>query len=398
MEANETWPAQAAAALRLNSAGGPKTLNEDPFNVYAEELALQECQKGFVVERQLAETDFLMSSCGCHIQGTPDGGFIDSEGSLRLVQVVRVPLLPDMNASAVGDILYNTILAKIVKSQTWMRATCTLPCDFTIFCWLPPVGAYDVCLRDTEALLWTDALLWNVRSGGWPFSLRIEVPQAPSKMFPLLFGGGGSLNVRKDYFSGLSFLLDPSDYEDSDTEDETLEWYLFGDPSDEEAQDGNATADAAYDAHALALLINMVEGREPAVEAGVQALAALLGIEAEAPAGAHRAAPALCCRRASPGPAGPPRFAARGPRAELRADIAAKPTWDAPSRPTLLGLPLRARGAFHHVRTQGLCWWGDGIGARVGVGVGAGSLQMERAMLLTASAAHELASHAPRVF
>lgn len=358
MEANETWPAHAALASSLSTAGRPKTLNEDPFNVYAEELALQESQRGFVVERQLAETDFLMSSCGCHVQGTPDGGFIDSEGSLRLVQVVRVPLLPDMNADAVGDILYSTVLAKIVKSQTWMRSTCTLPCDFAIFCWLPPVGAYEVCLRESDALLWTDALMWNVRSGGWPFSLRIEVPKDPGKMFPLLFGSGGSLNVNKDYFCGLSFHLDPCDFEEIDTEDETLEWYLFEEQLGEEAEHEDLPAHAAYNAHAVALLVNMLEGRDPVDEAGVPARGALPGIGAEDPADIHRAAFGLFYRCMHPGPAGPPRFAAREPRSKLRADISASPTGDSFRKPPLAGLPLSSRGAFPQALIQGLPWWG----------------------------------------
>jgi len=373
--------------------GRPKTLNEDPFNVYAEELALQECQTGFVVERQLAETDFLMSSCGCHVQGTPDGGFIDSEGSLRLVQVVRVPLLPDMHADAVGDILYSTVLAKIVKSQTWMRATCTLPCDFTIFCWLPPVGAYHVCLRESDALLWTDALLRNVRSGGWPFSLRIEVPKDPGKMFPLLFGSGGSLNVSKDYFCGLSFYLDPCDFEESDTEDETLEWYLFEEQLGEEAENKDFEAHAAYNAHAIALLINMVEGREPAEEAWAQALGALLGIEAEYLAEIHQAALRLFYRCIHPGPAGTPRFAAREPRSKLRADIFASPTGDVFRKPPPVGLRLPFRGSFSQVLIQGLPWWGTRR-RLARAGVGGGSLQMERMMSPTASATDVLASPA----
>ena len=43
---------------------------------------------------ELLETDLVFSSCGTMVQGTPDGGFKDAEGLLRLVQVVRVPLLP----------------------------------------------------------------------------------------------------------------------------------------------------------------------------------------------------------------------------------------------------------------------------------------------------------------
>ena len=42
---------------------------------------------------------------------------------VRLVQVVRVPLLPDMDADAVATTLHRTVLAKLVKSQAWMKQT-----------------------------------------------------------------------------------------------------------------------------------------------------------------------------------------------------------------------------------------------------------------------------------
>jgi hypothetical protein len=296
-----------------------------------------------------------------------------------------------VSADAVGNILYSTVMAKIVKSQTWMKATCTLPRDFTIFCWLPPVGAYDVCLRESDALLWTEALLQNVRSGGWPFSLRIEVPKDPGRMFPLLFGGGGSLNAIKDYFSSLSFLLDPGDFEEADAEDEALEWYLFEEQPDEEAEDEDAAADAAYNAHAVDLLINLMEGREPADEAGVQALAALLGIGAEELAEIHQAVLGLLYRHMHPGPAGPPRFAAREPRSKLRADIFASPSGDAFRKPPPVGLPVRSRGtSTFQTLIQGLPWWGTGRHRDRG-GSGVGSSRMEGMMSPKASAIHLLA-------
>lgn len=49
---------------------------------------------GFEVARELLKTDLVFSSSGTMVQGTPDGGFRDAAGLLRLVQVVRVPLLP----------------------------------------------------------------------------------------------------------------------------------------------------------------------------------------------------------------------------------------------------------------------------------------------------------------
>ena len=91
----------------------------------------------------------------------------------------------DMDEDEVADVLYepctatpfgsmskDTVLAKVVKSQVWMplgaldmafrcllrprKETMTLPHEFIIFCWVPPVGAYK-CLQDPEAMLWTVA-------------------------------------------------------------------------------------------------------------------------------------------------------------------------------------------------------------------------------------------------
>ncbi|CAE7817460.1 unnamed protein product [Symbiodinium sp. CCMP2592] len=106
---------------RTEAAVKPKSLNEDPFNVFAEEQAVEACKVGFEVATELLETDLVFTSCGSLVKGTPDGGFVDTDGLLRLVQVVRVPLLPDMDEDEVADVLFDTVLAKVVKSQTWMK-------------------------------------------------------------------------------------------------------------------------------------------------------------------------------------------------------------------------------------------------------------------------------------
>ncbi|CAE7724257.1 thrC, partial [Symbiodinium sp. CCMP2456] len=206
----------------------PKSLNEDPFNVLAEEQAVEACKMGFEVATELMETDLVFSSCGSLVKGTPDGGFVDTDGLLRLVQVVRVPLLPDMDEDEVADVLFDTVLAKVVKSQTWMKETGTLPHEFIIFCWLPPVGAYQACLTETDALLWTEALISNVRAGGWPFSLVVKVPEQPCNIFPRNFGLRNFRREKADYFTELSFFLRPEDFEDAD-EDEVFAWDLFND-------------------------------------------------------------------------------------------------------------------------------------------------------------------------
>mmetsp|Transcript_83084 Transcript_83084/g.144296 ORF Transcript_83084/g.144296 Transcript_83084/m.144296 type:complete len:345 (+) Transcript_83084:58-1092(+) len=214
----QIWPAHTADSVCR------RTLNDDKFNVLAEELAMQHCMQGFDVRRELSEIDMVVTSCGSMIQGTPDGGFIDSDELLRLVQVVRVPLLPEMDEDEVADVLYHTVLTKIVKSQAWMKQTCTLPHDFIIFCWLPPVGAYEAFTEQSEALIWTEALLWNVRAGGWPFSFILEIPPAPGEIFPANFGIRSG--ERKIHFEALCFFLNPSDFEEED-EDDVMEWHLF---------------------------------------------------------------------------------------------------------------------------------------------------------------------------
>lgn len=242
MEAEEDEP-DTDAAYRSAAALKPKTLNEDPYNVFAEDLAMEMCKLGFEVAAELMETDLVFTTCGSLVSGTPDGGFRDHEGLLRLVQVVRVPLLPEMDEDEVADILYDTVLTKVVKSQTWMKETATLPHDFTIFCWLPPVGAYRACLEETDALLWTDALIWNLRAGGWPFSLVIQVPEEPGKLFPRNFGFRHFNKEKKDYAPGLSYFLNAADFDSSDDEDDEV---LFSWDLDFDSHDASITLDVEH--------------------------------------------------------------------------------------------------------------------------------------------------------
>lgn len=250
MESDETntWPFHIEVTSTFTGTTW-QTLNEDPYNVRAETLALEHCKQGFDVMEEMTETDLLRFSCGSMIPGTPDGGFLcvdhedpdeHPEGLLCLVQVVRVPLLPEMDAEEAVDILYDTVLTKIVKSQAWMTHTGTLPHDFIIFCWLPPVGAYEVCLEvieESKSLLWIEALLWNVRSGGWPFSLEVRVPDEPGGIFPTHFGST-TAGKKKDYFSSLCYHLDLKHFEEAD-EEELWAWHIFDEDLDE-AEEGDA--------------------------------------------------------------------------------------------------------------------------------------------------------------
>jgi hypothetical protein len=225
---------------------------------------MEQCQQGFHNVEELFEADMVSTSCGCHAPGTPDGGFRDSAGLLRLVQVVRVPLLPGMDADEAAEILYDTVLTKIVKSQAWMKQTGILPHDFIIFCWLPAVEASKVFTQETDALLWTEALMWNVRSGGWPFSLRVETPIDPGGLFPRSFGTNSlfkNQSIRskmQSYQDALSCFLNPQDFEDED-DDEAMEWCLFGEDL-EEATDQHTIVDEPTDL--LALLLNAIQAIE----------------------------------------------------------------------------------------------------------------------------------------
>lgn len=261
MEESEIGIRQAHAAATPSLSGvGRQSLNEDPSCVLAEQLAMDDCMRGFEVVQEISETEMVITSCGAMLPGTPDGGFTDSHGLLRLVQVVRVPLLPGMDVDEVSETLYDTVLAKIVKSQTWMRQTGILPHDFVIFCWLPPVGAYEVCIEQSDELLWTGALLANVRSGGWPFSLRIQVPDDPSGVFPTFFARGSTTRERKHYFSGLCYSLNPTDFE-ADEDDEFCEWHFFDQEFDDDTiVDEAVVEDVSSNLQALiALAIQTIE-------------------------------------------------------------------------------------------------------------------------------------------
>ncbi|CAJ1350445.1 unnamed protein product [Effrenium voratum] len=151
-----------------------------------------------------------------------------------------------MDEDEAADCLYNTVLAKIVKSQVWMKETGTLPHDFVIFCWLPPVGAYRACLENTDALLWTEALLWNVRAGGWPFSLVVRVPEQPGRVFPRNFGFRNYRKEQHNPAAELSYFLNPTDFEDDDDE------MLFG--WDVFVEEEDATVIEEEDVQVLALV------------------------------------------------------------------------------------------------------------------------------------------------
>uniref|UniRef100_A0A7S1AV35 Uncharacterized protein n=1 Tax=Noctiluca scintillans TaxID=2966 RepID=A0A7S1AV35_NOCSC len=156
------------------------SLNLDPFNLAAEELAMTDCCQGVEVRRTWAETELVRTFGGHQFPGTPDGMFEDWCGTLTCVQVVRVPLVLGMNSECMQRSLAQTVLVKIVKSQTWLRATECAPHEFIIFCWLP----FSVPLVVVE---YSDSLMDRVRQLDPRFSLRLRVPARPGSLFPALF-------------------------------------------------------------------------------------------------------------------------------------------------------------------------------------------------------------------
>jgi len=277
MDADETSIRPVYALTSSFSSVDRPTLNDDPFNVQAEQLAMDLCKDGFDVVHELTETEMVVTCCGSITPGTPDGGFVDSKGLLRLVQVVRVPLLPDMDAEAVATTLHRTVLAKLVKSQAWMKQTGILPHDFIIFCWLPPVGEFEACAHQSEVSLWTEALMWNVKAGGWPFSLEVRVPDDPASMFPINFGK--NYHEGKNLLDSLCYFLKQADFE-TDQDDEAMQWNLFDQDFDEDTSDTGGD-DVSRDVRALVeLAIRMIE-TAVAQQVVVNAVAVFVGFVIE---------------------------------------------------------------------------------------------------------------------
>lgn len=205
------------------------SLNSDPRNLRAEELALEECMRGVEVRRTWSEKQMVCMLGKSVLPGTPDGMFEDWAGGLTCVQVVRVPLVPGSDHESHARVLYATVLTKILKSQCWMRSSHTVPQDFVIFCWLPitPGGLPDSCAVPAEILV------SRVKAEGWPFSLRLMVPTEPGELFPAKFAfcSSGVRPIRVSE-SDLS-TFDPSDFL---SDDEPPDWDIFADEDDDEVK------------------------------------------------------------------------------------------------------------------------------------------------------------------
>jgi len=192
---------------------------------------MEECTKNVEVGKRWSEQDMVYSFGGGEIPGTPDGMFEDTAGRLTCVQVVRVPVLADMSSSVLADRMLETVLTKVLKSQAWMKATRIVPDNFVVFCWLLPLGRpRDIAV----ALHHSRSLIKRVRSGGWPFSLHVTVPDEPEMLFPSQFARNWRHGVRMKMPNMADIIaFRPSDFED---DDEPLQWDIFTIEFDEEGE------------------------------------------------------------------------------------------------------------------------------------------------------------------
>jgi len=193
-----------------------ESLNADPFNLRAEELALQECTLGVEVRRTWSELEMVRSFGGEMSPGTPDGMFESWDGDLTCVQVVRVPLLPNSDICSMQSILAQTVITKVVKSQSWLRFTQATPRDFIIFCWLP----YSIPDAVAEH---AKVLMERIRSLDNRFSLRLRTPSEPRSLFPNKFAQNSDRAIRNRSYTE----SDVSTYQGSCSEisdDEAIAW------------------------------------------------------------------------------------------------------------------------------------------------------------------------------
>mmetsp|Transcript_124260 Transcript_124260/g.175263 ORF Transcript_124260/g.175263 Transcript_124260/m.175263 type:complete len:273 (+) Transcript_124260:275-1093(+) len=208
---------------RLNS------LNSDPFNVRAEELAMQDCSLGEEVRRMWSEQELVRSFGGRMSPGTPDGMFETWDGRLTCVQVVRVPLVKEADTSAMQHTLTQTILAKVVKSQTWLRFVHVMPHDFIIYCWLP----YRI---PDEVSQHVDVLMSNLRKLDARFSVRLRLPAEPDAIFPALFASNHEerLRLRSRSLSETDVSTFLEGEHQNEDDDEVCEWDISWDWSEED--------------------------------------------------------------------------------------------------------------------------------------------------------------------
>jgi len=165
-------------------------LNSDPYNLRAEELAMEDCTLGVEVRRTWTEKEMVRAFDGRMFSGTPDGMFEDWNGSLTCVQVVRVPLISESSLNDMQETLVLTLLTKIVKSQQWLKASHFEPSDFIIFCWLPFSIPMEVAKH-------AETVMEHIRQLDPRFSLRLRVPADSNSLFPAMFAYNHSVDAQR---------------------------------------------------------------------------------------------------------------------------------------------------------------------------------------------------------
>mmetsp|Transcript_55840 Transcript_55840/g.133563 ORF Transcript_55840/g.133563 Transcript_55840/m.133563 type:complete len:274 (+) Transcript_55840:206-1027(+) len=227
------------------------SLNMDPFNLRAEELALQDCTLGVEVRRTWSETELVRTFGGRMPPGTPDGMFESWNGNLTCVQVVRVPLVSGSDNASMQHTLAQTILSKVVKSQAWLRFTATAPHDFIIFCWLP-FQVPDAVQHHVEMLM------ERVRLLDRRFSARLRLPAEPHAIFPALFACNHDFVMSKS--RGLSesdistFESDGEEEEEEKTCEWDITWDWTGEDSAEDAAEQPQEATCEDESHMCRML------------------------------------------------------------------------------------------------------------------------------------------------
>jgi hypothetical protein len=199
------------------------SLNHDPFNVRAEELAVEDVIDDRDVRRTWTEAELVRGFAGQLTPGTPDGMVELWDESIICIQVVRAPLLPNMAVEDMKTTLAQTVVAKVVKSQAWLRHTQVMPHEFVIFAWLPfsPDGA---------VLAHAEALMARVRTEkDSRFTLRLRIPEDVEALFPVLFGVRGAARVKTFSEEDVSLASSICEDEDGDYFDLGLYWDMdFG--------------------------------------------------------------------------------------------------------------------------------------------------------------------------
>lgn len=183
------FPVTRIIAKSCAGPWGLDSLNSNPFNTRAEELALLDCTVGVEVRRVWAEQEMVRSFGGQMTPGTPDGMFESWDGELTCVQVVRVPLVKQSDILTMQDTVAQTIVTKVIKSQSWLRFTQAMPSNFVIFCWLP------YCIPE-EVFEHAELLMERIRVLDRRFSLRLRTPAEPGAIFPAGFATNHDARVK----------------------------------------------------------------------------------------------------------------------------------------------------------------------------------------------------------